>query len=107
MSVRPVLINGMIQNTQDISTIKHQGDTRPAVEQQNIQTEVKHKEQAITKEVHSKDNANPQQKKYDAKEKGSNEYVRQRDKKKKKREDLPDGSVKMKMTMPGRFDMKI
>lgn len=37
MTVRPVHLNGMIQNTQDVSTIRHQENQRPAVEQQHIQ----------------------------------------------------------------------
>ncbi len=107
MTVRPVHLNGMIQNTQDVSNMKHQENTRPAVEQHNIQVEVKQKEASQMQEVHAKDNADPQQKKYDAKEKGSNEYVARKDKKKKKREELPDGSVKVKMSMSGGFDIKI
>ena len=37
MTVRPVHLNGMIQNTQDVSAIRHQENQRPAVEQQHIQ----------------------------------------------------------------------
>ncbi len=107
MTVRPVHLNGMIQNTQDVSAVRHQENTRPAVEQHNIQVEVKQKEQSQAQEVHAKDNADPQQKKYDAKEKGSNAYENQKGKKKKKREDLPDGSVKVKKHISGGFDIKI
>ena len=90
MTVRPVHLNGMIQNTQDVSAIRHQENQKPAIEQ------------------HKKDNADNEQKKFDAKEKGSNEYRDQRGKnKKEKKENLPDGSVKVKMTMSGGFDIKI
>ena len=108
MTVRPVHLNGMIQNTQDVSTIKHQENTKPAVEQQNIQIQEKQKEQEQAQNVNAKDNADREQKKYDAKEKGSNEYVKRTKKKKiEKQEDLPDGSVTLKMTMSGGFDIKI
>ena len=100
MTVRPVHLNGMIQNTQDVSTIRHQENQKPAIEQQ--------KEQSQAKEVQKKDNADNEQKRFDAKEKGSNEYEdRRRNKKKKKPENMPDGSVKIKMTMSGGFDIKI
>ncbi len=108
MTVRPVHLNGMIQNTQDVSTIKHQENQRPAVEQQNIQIREQQKEQSQAQEVHKKDDADNGQKKYDAKEKGSNEYNDSRRKKKRKKQDvMPDGSVKIKMTMSGGFDIKI
>lgn len=108
MTVRPVHLNGMIQNTQDVSTIRHQENQRPAVEQQNIQIQEEQKEQNKAQEVQTKDNADNGQKKYDAKEKGTNEYedMRKKKKKKEKRENLPDGSVTSKM-MSGGFDIKI
>lgn len=109
MTVRPVHLNGMIQNTQDVSTIRHQENQRPAVEQQHIQIREEQKEQSKAQEVQKKDDADNGQKKYDAKEKGANEYVNQRGKKKKKesREHLPDGNVKTKAMMSGGFDIKI
>ena len=107
MSVHPVHFNGMIQNTQDVSTLRHQEDQKPAVEQQNIQIQKEQKDQSQAQEVQKKKNADNQQKKFDAKEKGSNEYENRRWKKKDKKENLPDGSVKLKMTMSGGFDIKV
>lgn len=108
MTVHPVHLNGMIQNTQDVSTIRHQEETRPAVEQQNIQVQEEQKEQRQAQQVNTKDNASQMKNDKDAKEKGSNEYQKQEMKKKKaKPEALPDGSVKLKMTMSGGFDIKI
>ncbi len=107
MTVRPVHLNGMIQNTQDVSAIRHQENQRPAVEQQHIQIREEQKEQSKAQEVHKKEDADNRQKKFDAREKGSNEYFAQRKKKKEKKENLPDGSVKLKMTMSGGFDIKI
>lgn len=107
MTVRPVHLNGMIQNTQDVSAIRHQENQRPAVEQQHIQVREQQKEQSKAQEVQKKENVDHQQEKFDAKEKGSNEYLAQRKKKKEKKENLPDGTVKVKMTMSGGFDIKI
>ena len=36
MSIRPVDLSGMIQRTQDIGNIKHAEDSRPIVDQYNI-----------------------------------------------------------------------
>ena len=36
MSVGPVVLNGMIQRTQDIGNLKQQEDNKPIVQQQNI-----------------------------------------------------------------------
>ncbi len=78
------------------------------MEQQHIQIREEQKEQSKAQEVNKKDNADKEQKKYDAKEKGSNEYIHhQKKKKKEKKENLPDGSVKIKQTMSGGFDIKI
>ena len=108
MTVRPVHLNGMIQNTQDVSALRHQENQKPAIEQQNIQIREQQKEQSQAQEVHKKDDADNEQKKFDAKEKGSNQYFGERRKKKKdKKENQPDGTVKVKITKSGAFDIKI
>ncbi len=104
MSIRPVEFNGMIQRTQDVSTMKQNEDNKPVMEQQNIQTQfsketVRHMQQV----THADDAENPK-KRYDAKEKGSNEYVNQQ--KQKKKEKKKDGKVIAKSTSVG-FDIKI
>lgn len=37
MSIRPVVLNGMIQRTQDVGNLKQQEDNKPLVQQQNIE----------------------------------------------------------------------
>ena len=44
MSIRPVDMNGVIQRTQDVGTLKQQQDMKPMVDQQNIQIEVQREE---------------------------------------------------------------
>lgn len=105
MTVRPVVFNGMIQSTQEISALQHHENNRPAVEQQNIQITQEKREQSQAQEVHAKDNVDQQQQKFDAKEKGSNEYSGGKRKKKKQAPVLPDGNVRMKMS--GGFDIKV
>ena len=105
MAIGPVTLNGMIPRTQDFSTIKQQEDNKPFVEQQNIQMTMKTQEEHKSKQVNHADDANQHMKKYDAKEKGSNEYKGDKQKKKKKEEKESD-KVVFRQEMGG-FDMKI
>ena len=105
MSIRPIDLNGMIQRTQDVGTIKQQDDARPVVNQQNIQVTVAKEEQKIAQEVNKKDNAEDGHGKFDAKDKGNSEYS-QNPKHRKKQEPEPDGKVVVK-GMSGGFDIKI
>ena len=104
MAVGPVTLNGVIPRTQDIGAIKQQEDNKPFVEQQNIQVQIKTQEERQLKQVNHADDADEHQKKYDAKEKGGNEYQGQQKKRKK------DGNHKDKVIRKqdgGHFDMKI
>ena len=71
MSIRPVDFNGMIQRTQDVSTLKQNEDNRPVVEQQTIfSQEMKKVEQNLHQVVHAREKENAGYR-YDAKEKGN------------------------------------
>jgi len=104
MSIRPVDFNGMIQRTQDVSAMKQNENNKPVMEQQNIQTQFSKETVRHMQQVTHADDAQNQQKRYDAKEKGSNEYVNQQ--KQKKKEKKKDGKVIAKSTSSG-FDIKI
>ena len=103
MSIRPVEVNGMIQRTQDVSTLKQNEDNKPMLQQQNIQTQFSKETIHHLKQVNHADDTENQQKRYDAKEKGRNEYVNQQKKKKEKKK---DGKVIVK-SQGGGFDVKI
>ena len=57
MAVGPVMLNGVIQRTQDVSMLKQQEDSRPMVEQQQIQSEMKQQESKLLKQVKHADDA--------------------------------------------------
>ena len=60
MSIRPVDFNGMIQRTQDVSTLKQNEDNRPVVEQQTIfSQEMKKVEQNLHQVVHAREKRMP------------------------------------------------
>ena len=44
MTIRPVVLGGMIQRTDDVGQIKHQQDAKPMMDQQNIQLQVDKRE---------------------------------------------------------------
>ncbi len=105
MAVGPVTLNGVIQRTQDIGVLKQQEDSKPMTEQQNIQAHIKTQEQRQLKQVNHASDAEEHEKRYDAKEKGNNEYEG-RQKKKKKSEEEDSGKVILKQES-GHFDMKV
>ncbi|MBQ2982336.1 MAG: hypothetical protein IJD58_09510 [Lachnospiraceae bacterium] len=107
MIVKPVVIQGTVQNSQNMTSIKHAENTKPYVEQANIAAtthkEVQHKSENVIR----KDNINKEQKKFDAKDKGANEYVSV--KVKKKVNDKGEESVEEQVLVKsqGGFDIKI
>ena len=115
MIVKPVIIQGTVQNSQNATNVKHAENIKPAVEQANLaattQKEVKMKSENVIR----KDNINKEQKKFDAKEKGSNEYVKVKVKVKKrlndegeeKDRDNEQVNEQIKVKSKSGFDMKI
>ena len=87
MSIRPVVLNGMIQRTQDVGNLKQQEDNRPIVEQQNIQIEQQKHEDQLTHRVQDPEEKENDGYRYDAKEKGNNEYEGESGRHKKRREE--------------------
>lgn len=106
MSITPIGLHAMIQRTNDVGIIKHNEDSKPVVEQQEIQTQQVKQEHALTHKVsgtEKKDNANYR---YDAKEKGNGSYQQQEQKKKKQNETKNTEKVRVKGQTSG-FDIKI
>ena len=106
MAITPLEQFGTIGRTQDYSIIKHQEDTKVSNEQTNIQVQVEKRADEKLNQVRSADDAQLNEKKFDAKEKGSNEYVGDGGRRRKKTADKQaDGKVILKSTQS--FDMKI
>ena len=74
MSIRPIDFNGMIQRTDDVGVLKHQADSKPIVDQQNIQAQVTKNEQAIQHQVVDPENTERLNNHADAKEEGKGAY---------------------------------
>lgn len=102
MTIRPVDF-ATIQRTDDVGTMKHQQDTKPALEQQQIQVEFKRQEDRKPSQVYHKENASGNEERFDAREEGKNKYHGQKG---KKRQAQKDGAVAQKSPQGG-FDIKI
>lgn len=105
MTIRPVDF-ATIQRTTDVSQIKQQQDTKPMVEQQNIQVQLGKNEQNKAEQVRHADDAQKNEEKFDAREEGKNKYMKQGDKKKKDKQPT-DGKVTLKAPQPKGFDMSV
>lgn len=80
-----------ISRAQDYSPIKQNEDYKGMVDQNNIGQHIQKDTQQRAREVRSGDNSEWQNKKFDAKDKGSNEY--QGDGGRKKKQDGRNGQV--------------
>ena len=97
MAIGFVEMQGQITRAQDFTSIKHNEDTKGMVEQANFgQQMTKQIERRVTR-VNQGEQPEYHEKKFDAKDKGSNEYQGDGGKsRKKKLEENPDGKVLMK-----------
>jgi len=74
MSIRPIDFNGMVQRTQDMGTLKQNEDNKPVVDQHVFSVKVQKDAQQNLHQVNRSEESQNNQKKYDAREKGSNQY---------------------------------
>ena len=105
MIVRPVVMQGTVLNSQNMTSIKHGEDVKPAVEQANIAATNQKEVQQKSENVIRKDGVDKNNEKFDAKEKGKNEYYSVKVKKKKKENIQSEEKVLLKSS--GMFDIKI
>ncbi|MBQ7077423.1 MAG: hypothetical protein IJM91_04775 [Lachnospiraceae bacterium] len=105
MSISPVNFNGMMQRSQDVSTVKQNEDNRPVVEQQQIgRVEEKKIEEKMHK-VNDSDKKDETSTKHDAREEGRNKYMASGNKKNKANE--PKDKVTKKNAPSSGFDIRI
>lgn len=106
MSISRIELQGTITRAQDYTTIKQNQDNKGMIDQSNFQTQFHKAVDTKLTQVHHSDNAENENKRFDAKEKGNGQYSgdggRQR---KKDAEKEQDGKVMIKNM--SRFDMKI
>lgn len=97
-----------IARSQDYSTIKHNENNKPVIDQSNISGQVQKEVEQKTKQVQDADKSDWHSKKFDAKEKGSGQYEGNGGKQRRKgtAPQNPDGRVTVKKGQNS-FDIKI
>lgn len=102
---RTTAIQATMQRSDESALVRKNEENKALVNQSNAQKINEKEVQEKYENVVKKDNADYNNEKYDAKEKGKGEYLLMQKKKKKKRDDEEDGVVKIKHS--GGFDVKI
>lgn len=101
----PLEINGAIPRVVDYAQFKHNEDTKSAVMQGVLTADSRKEDESKATQVVRGDEASNYLKRFDAKEKGSNEYSQNTAKKKAKKEPK-DGNVSPKGSTSS-FDIRI
>lgn len=97
MAIGFVEMQGQITRAQDFTSIKHNEDTRPMVDQANFGQQMTRQIERQVSRVNEGKQPEYQEKNFDAKEKGDNEYNGDGGRaRKKKLEENADGKVLMK-----------
>ncbi|MBQ7679196.1 MAG: hypothetical protein IJT34_05025 [Butyrivibrio sp.] len=86
MSINRVDFQGTIVRTGDYTQVKQNEDNKGMVDQSAFQVQSNRENEQKRTTVIQKDDADPQQQKFDAKEKGSNEYHKQEGRRKSAKE---------------------
>lgn len=97
MAIGFVEMQGQITRAQDFTSIKHNEDTRPMVEQANFSEQMTKQIERQVNRVNEGKQPEYQERKFDAKDRGDSEYSGDGGKsRKKKLMQNPDGKVVMK-----------
>ncbi len=104
MTISRVELQGQTLRAQDFTNIKHNEDTRGMVEQSNLAQQTTKSADIKLHHVNDAEHSENRQKKFDAKEEGSNHYQGDGGKDRNKKEQ--DGKVLLKGVQHG-FDIKI
>jgi hypothetical protein len=103
MAISPILLNGSIQQTDNILHNQLKQVEKGVVDQGNIQVQTAKKEQEVAHKVVNTEESILKESRHDAKEKGHNEYHGDGGLHRKK----SDGDGKIVQKFDGGFDIKI
>ena len=106
MAISPIDLGNAMTRTQDYATIKQNEDNKGFVDQSNFQSNLKKEVDNRLNQVQRKDGTEFNNKKFDAKEKGSNEYFGDGGKKKSVKENTAD-KERVVLKNSGHFDVHI
>lgn len=103
MAISPIEFNGVVGRTQDFSTVRHNEEQKGLVDQNNFQTHFEQEVKQNISTVRRQDNADPKNKRFDAKDKGDGEYTGDGGRNRKK----GSGKESVSDKLQGGFDIKV
>lgn len=108
MAINPINY-AMVQRANDVGTIKHNEDTKPMVNQQNIQVQVEKREDMLRHQVIDPKNNNRSENEADAREEGKGRYFNNRKPRKKNTASAKDDPKDKVIRKEGakRFDISV
>lgn len=107
MAINPINY-AMVQRANDVGIVKHNEDSRPAINQQNIQVQVEKREDVLRHQVIHKAQSDQAKNDADAREEGKNKYSRRTAKKNDKKDPASgDGDRVVRKQGAGGFDISI
>ncbi len=107
MAITPIN-NVMIPRSVDLNLIKHQEDSKPLVDQEHIQVQVRSREEALAHQALNPENSEKMKNEADAREEIKGKYfARERNKKEKKDGQPADGDRVIKKQGSSGFDIKV
>lgn len=104
--IKPVDLNAAIGRTQDFSQIKQNENNKGMTDQQNFQMHFRKETEHHKNQVISKEDAQHEEYKYDAKEKGNGEYHSKKKKEQKQKKSSEKIVPKSEQRQQG-FDIRI
>jgi len=96
MAINPITLNGTITRIQDFTTQKQNEDNKGLTDHFNSQVRFEKEVDVKLTHVNKQDDTDQSKKKFDAREKGENEYSGDGGQKKKKKENNTEGKVVIK-----------
>ena len=106
MAISPVDLNYAMTRTQDYASSKQNQDVKGMVDQTNFQQHIEKEVNQRLTHVRQKDNADKENHKFDAKEKGKNEYMGNGGQNRQKQNNEQQGE-KVVIKGMSRFDVQI
>ena len=107
MAISPIELHGAITRTQDYSTIKQNEDNRVMINQQSFQSRFEKEIDNRQTQVNQNESMRKEERRFDARDKGDNQYSGDGGRKRNKEEKDTRNTGKVIIKGRGSFDMKI
>lgn len=88
MAIGPVILNGVVSVSNDYSAIKHNEDNKGMLHQQGFQVQMEKQLDIRHTRITENEQMRKEERKFDAREKGDNEYTGDGGKKRRRQDDM-------------------